>query len=51
LVLAVQIGLEFGEHTEHVEKRLAGRGASRLTGRLQSNTLGLELVHDALEVL
>ena len=53
LSLAAQIGLEFGEHAEHVEERLAGRGAGvdRLLGRLQRDTAGLQLVHDVLEVL
>ena len=53
LPLAPQIGLEFGEYAEHVEERLASRGAGvdRLLGRLQGDTPGLELVHDILDVL
>ena len=53
LPLAAQIGLELGEHAEHVEKGLAGRGAGvdRLLGRLQRDALGLQLVHDVLQVL
>ena len=52
LSLAAQIGLEFGEHAEHVEERLAGCGAGidRLLGRFQRDTAGLQLVHDVLEV-
>jgi len=52
LALAAQIGLELREHPQHVKKRLAGCRASvdRLSGRLQGDTLGLELMHDVLEV-
>jgi hypothetical protein len=52
LPLAAQIGFEFGEHTEHVEKRLArrGTGVDRLFGRLQSDVLRFELVNDVLKV-
>jgi hypothetical protein len=37
LPFAPQVGLELGEHPEHVEEALAGRGAGvdRLLGRLQ----------------
>src|SRR6185295_4575313 len=40
LSLAAQVGLKFGEHAEHVEERLAGRGAgvNRLLSRLQRDT-------------
>jgi hypothetical protein len=53
LPLAAQIGLEFGEHAEHIEERLAGGGAGvdGLLRRLQRDTAGLELVHDVLKVL
>ena len=53
LPLAAQIGLEFGEHAEHVEERLAGgsAGVDRLLGCLQRDTPGLQLVHDVLQVL
>jgi hypothetical protein len=39
------LGFEFGEHAQHIEERLARRGAGidRLFGRLQGDTLGLEL--------
>ena len=52
LPLAAQIGLEFGEHAEHVEERLAGSsaGVDRLLGRLQRDALGLQLVYDVLQV-
>jgi len=38
-------GFEFGEHAQHIEERLARRraGIDRLFGRLQGDTLGLEL--------
>ena len=47
LPLAAQIGLEFGEHAEHVEERLArgSAGVDRLLGRLQRDGLGLQLVN------
>jgi hypothetical protein len=53
LPLAAQIGLEFGEYAEHVEEGFAGRGAGvdRLLGRLERNALGLQLLHDVLQVL
>jgi hypothetical protein len=52
LPFAAQIGLEFGEHAEHVEERLAGRSAGihRLLSRFQRDAAGLQLVHDVLEV-
>jgi hypothetical protein len=53
LAFTAQIGFEFGEHTQHVEERLARRGAGIdwLFSRLQGDTSGLELVHDVLKVL
>ncbi len=53
LALAAQAGLELGEHAEHVEECLAsgGRGVHRLLGRLQRHPLGLQLMHDVLQIL
>ena len=52
LALASQIGLELGEHPEHVEECLAGTsaGIDRLLGRPQGDVLGPEFVDDVLEV-
>jgi hypothetical protein len=46
------VGLELGEHAEHVEEALAGGGAGvdRLLARLQGGALGLQGADDILEV-
>ena len=52
LTLATQVGLELGEHAQHVEKRLPGgsRRIYRLFGRLERRALGPKLANDVLEV-
>ena len=52
LPLPAQIGLELGEHAEHVEECLAGSraGIDRLLGRFEGDAFGAQLVDDVLEV-
>src|SRR3954463_15176604 len=52
LPLAPEIGLELGEHTEHVEEGLAGRGAGvdRLLGGFQRDPALPEFVDEVLQV-
>ncbi len=52
LSLAAQIGFEFGEDAEHIEKRLTGGTArvDRLLSCLQRHSAGLQLMDDVLQV-
>ena len=56
LPLTPQVGLKFGEHTEHLQKGLtagltAGRaGVDALVQNLQSRALGFNLLHDLQKV-
>jgi hypothetical protein len=52
LTLAPQVGFEFREHAEHVEKALAGRraGVDRLLGGLQRRAGGPYGAHDIPKV-
>ena len=53
LVLTAQVGLEFREDPEHVEKGLArgSAGVDRLLGRLERDTSALQFMDDVLEIL
>jgi hypothetical protein len=53
LAFLPQVGLEFGEHPEHVEEGLAGRGAcvDRLLSRAQRHPPFLQLMDDVLQIL
>jgi hypothetical protein len=52
-LLTAQIRFKLGEHAQHVEEGFAGGGPGidRLFGCLQSDTSGLQLVHNVLKVL
>ena len=52
LAFFAQVGLELGEHAQHVEEALARRGAGvdRLLSRLEGRALGLHSSDDVLKI-
>jgi hypothetical protein len=52
LTLAAQVGLELGEHAQHVEEALSGGGAGvdRLLGRLEGGAARADRADDVLQI-
>jgi hypothetical protein len=52
MAFAPEVGLELGEHAEHIEEALAGgcAGIDRLFGRLRDGTASPYSAHDVLEI-